>query len=58
MNVKIYSRKAMEKLIGEGFPEKTAVISFYDPVMQKLYNDYRNINHQDKIRIGDTNIAF
>lgn len=48
MNVKIYSRKAMEKLIGENFPEKTAVISFYDPVMQKLDSEYRPVDYQGK----------
>lgn len=31
MNVDIYSRKAVEELLKKGFPEKTAVISFYDP---------------------------
>lgn len=31
MNVDIYSRKAVEELLEKGFPENTAVISFYDP---------------------------
>ena len=31
MNVSIYSRKSVEKLLREGFPPNTAVISFYDP---------------------------
>lgn len=31
MNVKIYSRKAMDELLLQGFPKNTAVISFYDP---------------------------
>lgn len=31
MKVSIYSREEIEKLISKGFPEKTAVISFYDP---------------------------
>lgn len=31
MKVSIYSREEIEKLIGKGFPKKTAVISFYDP---------------------------
>ena len=30
MKVSIYSREEIEKLISKGFPEKTAVISFYD----------------------------
>lgn len=31
MNVKIYSRKAMEELLKDNVLENTAVISFYDP---------------------------
>ena len=31
MNVKIYSRKAMEELFQQGISENTAIISFYDP---------------------------
>ncbi len=31
MEVNIYSRKAVEELLQSGFPENTAVISFYDP---------------------------
>lgn len=31
MNVKIYSRKAMEELLKDNMLENTAVISFYDP---------------------------
>lgn len=46
MNVKIYSRKAMEKLIGEGFPEKTAVISFYDPPKKNISReDYAPVDY-------------
>lgn len=46
MNVKIYSRKAMEKLICEGFPEKTAVISFYDPPKKSASReDYAPVNY-------------
>ena len=44
MKVSIYSREEIEKLISKGFPEKTAVISFYDPrisrkriVLRRLY---------------------
>lgn len=35
MEVSIYSRKAVEELLQTGFPEKTAVISFYDPPSQR-----------------------
>lgn len=31
MNLTICSRKDAQKLLAEGFPENTAVISFYDP---------------------------
>ena len=31
MNVKICSRRAAGELLEQGFPEHTAVISFYDP---------------------------
>jgi hypothetical protein len=31
MEVKIYSRPAIETLLQEGFPDNTAVISFYNP---------------------------
>lgn len=31
MEVKIYSRKAIKKLMEKGFPQNTAVISFYTP---------------------------
>ena len=35
MNVKIYSRKAMEELLKDNVLENTAVISFYDPPSKK-----------------------
>lgn len=31
MTIEIHSRESIEKLIGRGFPERTAVISFYTP---------------------------
>lgn len=31
MTIEIHSRESIENLIGRGFPEHTAVISFYDP---------------------------
>lgn len=31
MQILIYSREAVTKLLQSDFPEKTAVISFYDP---------------------------
>lgn len=32
MNVAIYSREAIEKLLKKGFPENTVIISFFDQV--------------------------
>ena len=40
MNVSIYSRKAIEKLLKSDFPEHAAVISFYDP--PKSLSDHAN----------------
>ena len=37
MNVKIYSREAIEKLLQEDFPDNVAVISFYDPPTARNY---------------------
>jgi hypothetical protein len=41
MKVEIYSRKAVEELIQAGFPENTAVISFYTPKNNKRSEDIR-----------------
>ena len=49
MNVKIYSRKAMEQLLLAGFPKQTAVISFYDPVMLKLNANYKPIDYSKRV---------
>ena len=43
MNVSIYSRKEIEKLIDNDFPKNTAVISFYDP--KGIRSD--NLSHVD-----------
>ena len=47
MNVSIYSRKTIEQLIANGFPDNVAVISFYDlKTGNRIYNqnpvDYKN----------------
>lgn len=47
MNVKIYSRQAMEKLLKEDFPENTAVISFSDP---NGGGDYAPIDFGNKVK--------
>ena len=47
--VKIMSREAMQKLIATGFPNNTAVISFYDPPSTRgleRYKDYKPIDYR------------
>ena len=50
MTVKIYSRKAMEKLLSQGKIENTAVISFHDPVGRghRYLEDYKPIDFTGK----------
>ena len=44
MKIKIFSRRQIEELLREGFPEKTAVISFYDPETSRfIAEDYRPV---------------
>lgn len=39
----------MEELIQEGFPDKTAVISFYDPETSRfIAEDYRPVDYKKK----------
>lgn len=46
MKVSVYSRKAIESVIAEGkFPENTAVISFYDPAIKHIDQDYAHVNY-------------
>ena len=46
MNVFVYSREAIERIIAEGsFPDNTAVISFYDPVIKRIDTDYTHIDY-------------
>lgn len=39
MKISIYSKSEIEKLIEDGFPENTAVISFYDPAGIRSENE-------------------
>ena len=39
MEVSIYSRKAVKELIEKGFPQNTAVISFYTPKNKRDYEE-------------------
>lgn len=46
MKVSVYSREAIESIIAEGkFPENTAVISFYDPAIKRIDEDYSHIDY-------------
>lgn len=49
MNVTIYSREEIEKLLKEDdFPSNTAVISFYDPEIRHIDSDYLPIDYSKK----------
>ena len=41
MEVSIYSRKAIKELMNKGFPQNTAVISFYTPKNNRDYEENR-----------------
>ena len=41
MEISIYSRKAIGELIEKGFPQNTAVISFYTPKSKRDYKESR-----------------
>ena len=49
MKVTVYSRKAVESLLRNGFPENTAVISFYDPIDRRNKNDYAPVDYSGKV---------
>ncbi len=49
MNVRIYSRKEIERLLQNNFPDNVAVISFYDPLMLKLEQDYKPVDYSNKV---------
>lgn len=48
MDVKIYSRKAIEMLLHERFPDNVAVISFYDPRTKRTEKDYNPVDYTSK----------
>lgn len=48
MDVKIYSRKAIEKLLHEGFPDNVAIISFCDPRTSRTSREYNPVDYSDK----------
>lgn len=46
MKVSVYSREAIESIIADGkFPENTAVISFYDPAIKRIDEDYSHVDY-------------
>lgn len=46
MNVNIYSRKSIESIIAAGnFPKNTAVISFYDPAIKRIDEEYTHVDY-------------
>ena len=47
MNIQICSRKAAEALLEDGFPENTAVISFYSPAKARA-TDYFPVDYMGK----------
>lgn len=47
MDVQIYSRIAIEKLLQAGFPDRVAVISFYDPVTSSTNKRGQPVDYSD-----------
>ena len=46
MTASVYSREAIEQIIADGsFPENTAVISFYDPVIKHIDSRYAHVDY-------------
>lgn len=45
MNINIYSRKAVEKLLQDGFPDNVAVVSFYNPTTKRTDEGYNPIDY-------------
>lgn len=48
MRISIYSRKSIELLFDSSFPEKTAVISFYDPDRYNNDKNYKLVDYSGK----------
>ncbi len=48
MEVKIYSRKAVEELLQSEFPKNTAVISFYDPPSKRTGEVFKPVDYKGK----------
>lgn len=48
MNISIYSRDSIERLITNSFPPNTAVISFNDPLSENIYDNVPPIDFKGK----------
>ena len=48
MNVNIYSREEIEKLLETENLKNTAIISFYDPAIRRIDKDYKPVNYSGK----------
>lgn len=49
MTVSIYSKKEIEELMQEGFPDNVAVISFYDPPNRRgIDKNYKPVDYSGK----------
>lgn len=64
MKVSIYSRKNVEELLKDNFPDNTAVISFYDPIDEKNISCYSPVDYQNKpvylfqVPIRDADLSY
>ena len=46
MKVIVYSRAEIEKVMADGnFPQNTAVISFYDPAIKRIDEEYSHVDY-------------
>ncbi len=48
MEVQIYSREAIEKLLQGEFPKNTAVICFYTPPSKRSVDAFKPVDYKDK----------
>lgn len=64
MKVSIYSRKNVEELLKNNFPDNTAVISFYDPIDKKEDSFYKPVDYLNKpiklfqVAVHDADLSY
>lgn len=64
MKVSIYSRKNVEELLKDNFPDNTAVISFYDPIDKKEDFFYKPVDYLNKpvklfqVAVHDADLSY